>query len=155
MDITSNILAILLLIGTLIGTVFFFFKLKVKFIEWLFFNPCSISSIIFLVGFIIFELSGNRLILFTAILPIFFFGTLGMFLFSWKGRNIIPQIVHIIMTSNIYWAIHTALSQKDSYAPMIGLLFGILIFAPFIAIQQEYVKRHPDKFEEFLMDKNT
>ena len=150
-----NIFIVLLFLVTIQGSIFYLVKLKVKFIEWLFFNPCAISNIVFLIGFIIAKTTGNRIILQTAILPMFFFGTLGMFFLPWKGMNIIPQIAHIIMTVNIFLTLHTTLTEKDYRFATIGLLVSIIVFAPFIGLQQKYTRDHPKRFEEVLININA
>ena len=154
-NIIVNIFIVLLFLVTIQGSIFYLVKLKVKFIEWLFFNPCAISNIVFLIGFIIAKTTGNRIILHTAILPMFFFGTLGMFFLPWKGMNIIPQIAHIIMTVNIFLTLHTTIAEKDYRLATIGLLVSIIVFAPFIGLQQKYKREHPKRFEEILININV
>jgi hypothetical protein len=145
-------LAVLLLLVTLHSSVFYSVKLRVKFIEWLFFNPCAISNIVFLIGIALFLIKGDRTVLHLAILPMFFFGTLGMFFLSWSGMNIIPQVGHIIMTLNIIVALHTTFTTSDFKAAALGLIIGIVVFAPFIAFQQIYVRNHPDDFNRILVN---
>ena len=53
-------LAILLLLITIFSTVFYFGRLKVSSIEWLFFNPCAVSSIVFLIGLTTSLFAGNK-----------------------------------------------------------------------------------------------
>jgi len=148
----SIILIILLFLVTLQSSFFYFVKLKVRFIEWLFFNPCATSNIVFLVGFVLFLFKGDRTLLHLAILPMFFFGTLGMFFLSWSGMNIIPQVGHIIMTLNIALTIYTTFTTGDFKAAAIGFLTSIVVFAPFISFQQAYVRNHPDDFIRILVN---
>ncbi len=148
----ANIFALLLLLATIQSTGFFLLKLKVKFPEWLFFNPCSISNIIFLIGHFVFKTTEIKMISYIAILPMFFFGTLGMFFLPWKGMNIIAQIGHLIMTGNIFLLVYGTMVQKNFMNPTLGLLLSIFIFSPFIAIQQKYVKEHPERFKEILFN---
>ena len=151
-DKIAIILPVLLLLVTLHSSVFYFVKLRVKFIEWLFFNPCAISNIVFLIGVALFLFKGDRTLLHLAMLPMFFFGTLGMFFLSWSGMNIIPQVGHIIMTLNIVQAIHTTYTTGDFKAATLGFIIGIVVFAPFIAFQQSYVRNHPDDFNRILVN---
>jgi len=146
----SIVLAVLLLLVTVQGSMFYLVKLKVRLIEWLFFNPCAASNITFLIGFVIFLFKGERVLLHLAILPMFFFGTLGMFFLSWSGMNIIPQAGHIIMTLNIALTIYTTFAAGDFKAAALGFMVGVFVFAPFIAIQQDYVRSHPDDFNRIL-----
>ena len=57
--ITGIVLAILLLLLTLSGSGYFFFTLKVNFVQWLVYNACSPSSLVYLVGFIVFLYNKN------------------------------------------------------------------------------------------------
>ena len=148
----SIICSVLLLLITIQGSVYYFVKLKVRFIEWLFFNPCAISNTAFLIGFALFLFKGERALLHLAILPMFFFGTLGMFFLSWSGMNIIPQVGHIIMTLNVALAIYTTFTMGDFKAATIGFIIGIVISGPFIAYQQTYVRNHPDDFNRILVN---
>ena len=51
---TGIVLAILLLLLTLSGSSYFFFTLKVNFVQWLAYNACSPSSLVYLACFIAF-----------------------------------------------------------------------------------------------------
>ena len=148
----SIILTVLLFLVTLQSSFFYFVRLKVRFIEWLFFNPCATSNIVFLIGFLFSLFKGDRTLLHLAILPMFFFGTLGMFFLSWSGMNIIPQVGHLIMTLNIVFAIYTTFTTNDYKAATIGLIFSIVVFAIFISFQQAYVRTHPDDFIRILVN---
>ena len=139
---------ILLSLATFQSTVYFLGKLKVGFIQWIIFNACAPSNITFIIGFIIFLISGRRIIMYMAILPMFFFGFLGMFVFSWKGMNIIPQIGHIIMTLNIIWIVINMIKTCDYKQGAIGMLLGIVIFSVFIGFQQNYVANHKQDFDK-------
>jgi hypothetical protein len=149
---TSIICSVLLLLVTIQSSAFYFVKLKVRFIEWLFFNPCATSNITFLIGFALYLFKGDRTLLHLAILPMFFFGTLGMFFLSWSGMNIIPQVGHIIMTLNIALTIYTTFTTRDFKAAVTGFIMGIVIFAPFIAFQQTYVRNNPDDFNRIVIN---
>lgn len=144
------VLVVLLLLTTIQSTFYFFWMLKVKLIEWLVFNACAPSNITFLVGFILFLLFKNRIVLHIPILPMFFFGTLGLFVFPWTGMNIIPQIGHLIMTLNIGWVIFLTFKTKDYKVATIGMLLGIVIFSIFIGFQQRYVATHPGDFKRIM-----
>jgi hypothetical protein len=148
----STILAVLLLLITLQGSAFYFIRLRVKFIEWLFFNPCSISNVVFLIGFFLFLFKGDRTLLHFPILPMFFFGTLGMLFLPWDGMNIIPQIGHVVMTLNVMLTLYATYAASDFKAAAVGFAIGIAIFAPFIAFQQMYVRNHPHDFHRILVN---
>lgn len=143
-------LAVMLSLVTLNSTYFFLGVSKVKFVEWLVFNACAPSSIAYLIGFVIFLLTGSRIALHISILPLFFFGGLGLFLFPWNGYHLIAQISHLIMVLNMLWALYTTIATGDYKAVALGLLIGIGIFAPFIGYQQSYVNSHPEDFQRIL-----
>lgn len=144
------ILAVILLLVTVNSTYFFLGVSRVKPIEWLVFNACAPSSITYLIGFVIFLLTKNRIALHISILPLFFFGGLGLFLFPWSGYNLIAQFSHIVMVLNMAWALCGTLSTSDFKAAALGMFIGIGIFAPFINYQQTYAYTHPEAFQKIL-----
>jgi len=148
--IIGIILASLLLLVTANSTYFFLGMRKVAFIEWLVFNACAPSSITFLIGFTLFLTGKDRIILHASILPMFFFGGLGLFIFPWNGYNIIAQISHIIMVLNIGWVIVTTLKTRNFQPAAIGMLLGIMFFSFFIGYQQHYVATHPEDLKNIL-----
>lgn len=144
------ILAVLLLLVTINSTYFFLGVSKVSFVEWIVFNACAPSNIAYLIGFIIFLATKDRTVLHAAILPLFFFGGLGLFLFPWSGFNLIAQFSHIIMVLNIAWVLYGTVSAGDYKAAALGLLIGIVVFAPFINYQEMYAYTHPEAFQKIL-----
>ncbi len=144
------VLAVLLAIATVNSTWFFFNVLKVSFQGWIFLNACAPSILVFLAGFIVWFVRENRILLHVPILPLFFFGTLGLFVFPWEGMNIIGQISHILMTLAIVWILVNTFRLNDWKNAAIGLLVGVLIFAPFIFLQQDYVRANPAQFLKMI-----
>jgi hypothetical protein len=151
-NIISNILALSLLAGTLTPTGFLFFKLKATVTQWLFLNPCSISSTTFLIGFVIYKFSGNHMIQFIGVPPMLFFGITGLFRFPWTGVGFFVQMTHLIMLASACWAIYLCISQEKITQLRIGLLLGVLFFAPFSALQKNYEANNPGMIE--LMNRN-
>ena len=98
------VLAIALLLLTLSGSGYFFFSLKTNIVQWIAYNACSPSSLVYLVGFIVFLCNKNAIGLALAFLPMYYFGTMGLFTFTWSGANIFAQMSHITMTLNLLWA---------------------------------------------------
>lgn len=144
------ILAVLLLLVTLNSTYFFLAVRHVKPVEWLVFNACAPSSIAFLIGFIIYLIFKDRTLMHAALLPLLFFGGLGLYLFPWSGYNLIAQFSHIIMTLNAFITIWVTISTGDYKAATFGLFLGILIFAPFINFQQTYAYAHGEAMQRVL-----
>jgi hypothetical protein len=144
------VLAILLFLVTLNSTYFFLSVSKVSIIEWIVFNACAPSSIAYLAGFALFLRTRDRMWFHIAILPLFFFGGLGLFLFPWSGYNLIAQFSHMVMVSNALWALYGTFRMADYRAGFIGLLAGIALFSPFIGFQQAYVSSHPEAMKKIL-----
>ena len=144
------ILAMLLLLATIQGASFFLCIKKVNVIAWITFNACAVANITFLIGFVLFLLFRNRTVMYMAILPLFFFGTGGLFVFPWSGMNIIPQIAHIIVTLNMIVLLIDLYREQDFKAGATGLLIGVFVFAWFLAFQQQYVYSHMDEFQRTI-----
>lgn len=143
-------LAVLLLLTTINSMYYFFIIAKATGLEWLVFNACAPSNIAYLIGFTLYLATGNRILLYSAVLPLFFFGGLGLYLFPWDGFNLIAQISHIIMVLNLGWALAGMFREHDYHRAALGLLLGILVFAPFINFQQTYAYSHPEAFQRIL-----
>ena len=144
------VLAIALLLLTLSGSGYFFLTLKVNFVQWIAYNACSPSSLLYLVGFIVF-LSQRKIIwLMFAFLPMYYFGSMGLFTFTWSGANIFAQLSHITMTLNLLWAGYTAYHLADYKGFAQGLLWSIILFVPFIAFVMYYCRTHADEISSLL-----
>lgn len=150
-------IAILNLIMIINSTWFFLGMLKFSVIAWLYFNACAPSVVIYLVGFF----SGRREIMAASMPSLFFFGGVGLFVFSWSGTSLVPQAGHILMvTAIVYTAMVTAM-EKIWKKTLTGFIIGLVFFAIFLPFQQRYVKEHPEyvkklgdpAFEE-LINKN-
>lgn len=144
------VLAILLLLLTLSGSGYFFFTLKVNFVQWLAYNACSPSSLVYLVGFIIFLYNKNTTWLPLTFLPMYYFGTMGLFTFTWSGANIFAQLSHITMTLNLLWAGYTLYRIGDYKGFAQGLLWSILFFVPYIAFVMYYCRTHTEEISNLL-----
>lgn len=150
MNKVGIVLAGILLVLTINSAYYFFNVAKVSFVEWIVFNACAPSSLAYLIGFVIYLSTKDRTAMYIAILPLFFFGGMGLFLFPWGGYNNIPQISHIFMVLNIAWVLFGGLQTGDYKAAAVGLLIGLAIFVPFISFQQTYAYTHPESFTRIL-----
>lgn len=144
------ILAVLLLIVTVNSTYFFLGVSKTSIVEWIVFNACAPSSISYLIGFIIFLTNKSRTALHVAVIPLFFFGGLGLILFPWSGYNLIAQFSHLVMVSNMVWVLYGTFRTSDYKAATIGFLIGMALFLPFINYQQIYANTHPESAKSIL-----
>ena len=148
--ITGIALAIVLLLLTLSGSGYFFFTLKVNFVQWLAYNACSPSSLVFLGCLIVFWVTKKTVWLPLAFLPMYYFGTMGLFTFTWSGANIFAQMSHITMTLNLIWAGYVLYRIGDYKAFAQGLLWSIVLFVPYIAFVMYYCRTHAEEISQLL-----
>ena len=148
--ITGVALAIVLLLLTLSGSGYFFFTLKVNFVQWLAYNACSPSSLLYLGCLIVFWVTKKTVWLPLAFLPMYYFGTMGLFTFTWSGANIFAQMSHITMTLNLIWAGYVLYRIGDYKAFAQGLLWSIVLFVPYIAFVMYYCRTHAEEISQLL-----
>ena len=148
--ITGIVLAALLLITIVNSTYYFLGIAGVSVNQWLVFNACAPSSIAYIIGLAVCLFTRDRMWLAVAVVPIFFFGTMGMFVFPWNGYNMMAQVSHILMTFNIAWALYVLLKYRDYKALGLGLLVSIIVFMPFITYTQVYCREHADEVMRVL-----
>lgn len=148
--ITGIALSIVLLLLTLSGSGYFFFTLKVNFVQWLAYNACSPSSLVYLGCLIIFWVTKKTVWLPLAFLPMYYFGTMGLFTFTWSGANIFAQMSHITMTLNLIWAGYVLYRIGDYKAFAQGLLWSIVLFVPYIAFVMYYCRTHAEEISQLL-----
>ena len=148
--ITAIALAIVLLLLTLSGSGYFFFTLKVNFVQWLAYNACSPSSLVYLGCLIVFWVTKKTFWLPLAFLPMYYFGTMGLFTFTWNGANIFAQMSHITMTLNLIWAGYVLYRIGDYKAFAQGLLWSIVLFVPYIAFVMYYCRTHAEEISQLL-----
>lgn len=148
--ITGIALAIVLLLLTLSGSGYFFFTLKVTFVQWLAYNACSPSSLVYLSCLIVFWLTKKTVWLPLAFLPMYYFGTMGLFTFTWSGANIFAQMSHITMTLNLIWAGYVLYRIGDYKAFAQGLLWSIVLFVPYIVFVMYYCRTHAEEISQLL-----
>lgn len=148
--ITGIALTIVLLLLTLSGSGYFFFTLKVNFVQWLAYNACSPSSLVYLGCLIVFWVTKKTVWLPLAFLPMYYFGTMGLFTFTWSGANIFAQMSHITMTLNLIWAGYVLYRIGDYKAFAQGLLWSIVLFVPYIAFVMYYCRTHAEEISQLL-----
>ena len=148
--ITGIALAIVLLLLTLSGSGYFFFTLKVNFVQWLAYNACSPSSLLYLGCLIVFWVTKKTIWLPLAFLPMYYFGTMGLFTFTWSGANIFAQMSHITMTLNLIWAGYVLYRIGNYKAFAQGLLWSIVLFVPYIAFVMYYCRTHAEEISQLL-----
>lgn len=148
---TNIILAIILLITVVNSTWYFLGIAKVSTIQWLVFNACAPSSVVYLLGLVAYFQTSNKMWLSVAVVPMVFFGTMGVFVFPWNSANdLLVQFSHIIMTLNIAMGLWITLKDKDYKALGYGLLISVFTGIPFIAFTQQYCRIHAEEVMRIL-----
>jgi hypothetical protein len=84
------------------------------------------------------------------LLPLYYYGTMGLFVMSWNQANIFAQITHVVITLNVLWILWVLLKERQFEALGKGLLVGIIVFVPVIACIQSYTQLHMDEFMKVL-----
>ena len=142
-NVTGWILVALNMLAALNAAFFFLGMLKASVGEWLVMNTCTPSIVIFVVGFLL----GSPLTMVAGSVLMFYYGTGGLFVFGWDAYNIIPQIGHILMTlAVIYVMVYIAHGRKWKTL-VLGLVLGLAILIPFMAIQVSWFNAHPEMRE--------
>lgn len=140
--------AILLLLAAVQSTFFHLAVLKLNSVQWVFFNACAPSSLTYLGGFLVYTVKQDKTLMYLGVLPMFFFGATGLFVFPWSGLSIIPQIMHVLMLANIFWLVVLTFREKSFKSATVGLLLSIVVFGTFIVLQQHYVYTHYDDLKK-------
>jgi len=148
--IIGIILTVLLLIVTASSTYFFLGKLHVSVLDWVAFNSCAPTSFLYICFFIAFLFNKKAIFLVFTSLPTYYLGTLAMFVMPWNEANLIAHVGHIIMTLNLAWVFYVVLRHKNYKALAIGLLAGILTFAPYIGYVQTYNQVHAEEISRLF-----
>jgi len=115
------------------------------------FVQCLFASIIvFLVCFSLFRKTRNDLWQAIPILPLYYYGTMGLFVMPWNEANIVAQITHVIITINVIWLLYQLLKEHKFESLGKGLLIGMLVFVPVFAWIQSFSQAHMSEFMEAL-----
>jgi len=149
-QITSLVFAVLILLTIFNSGYFFVGILKLSLGKWLAFNACSLTGIIYLICFIAFRITKKDYLLAVPLLPLYYYGTMGLFIMPWNESNMFAQITHIIITLNILWIVFAFLRERKFESLGKGLLWGIAVFVPVFAGIQTYVQIHMNEFTNAL-----
>jgi len=140
-DKVGWVLVILNLLAAVNSTLYFTTGLKAGLDGWLAMNSCAPSIFIFALGYII----RNRTVMAVGSGLMFRFGTVALFLFSWEGMNIIPQISHIFMTFvGIYFIVRMVKSRGWNEIIVCVFVAVLMIYAEW---QMRWLGDHPKIFE--------
>jgi len=149
--IIGVILAGLLFLITLSSTFFFLGKLKISLVQWVAFNSCSPTSFLYLLLFLVFLVKENASYLMITFLPIYFLGTMSMFVLPWNEANMIAHVGHIVMTLNLMWVLYVIFKHKEYKALGIDLLISMLLFVPYIAYVLSYNQAHAEEMLKLFL----
>lgn len=144
------VLAFFMLLTFLNSAFFFLSTAKFGLVEWLAFNACSVSIIVYLICFIFYKITKKDFFLAISLVPLYYYGTMGLFVIPWDVANIFSQITHIIITLNVIWILFVLLKEFKFESLGKGLLIGVLLFVPLFAIIQSYSQLHMVEFMQLL-----
>ncbi|MBN2521032.1 MAG: hypothetical protein JXB17_11035 [Bacteroidales bacterium] len=148
--VVGLVLAILSL-GVLLNSSYFFLAIiKLSVGKWLAFNACSLAIIVYLICYVFFRVKSWFFLLAIPLLPLYYYGTMGLFVMPWNQANIFAQITHLVITLNVFWILWVLLKERQFDALGKGLLVGIIVFVPVIACIQSYTQLHMDEFMKVL-----
>jgi len=145
-QITGYILSFFLFVALLNSGYFFMATLKLSPGKWLAFNACSLAIIVYLVCFVMYRITKIDWLLAFPLLPLYYYGTMGLFIMPWTGANLFAQVTHILITLNVLWILFVLLKEQRFSGLGKGCLAGILVFVPVFAIVQTYTQLHMSEF---------
>ncbi|MHC1782696.1 MAG: hypothetical protein AB9891_08055 [Anaerolineaceae bacterium] len=134
------------LIMTAMSLNFFLGMLKSGFEGWLMMNTCAPSIFLFVLGFLL----GSPAVMVAGAIAMFRYGTLGMFVFSWSGSNIVAQVGHIFMTLTVIYTILEVIRNRRWKSSLQGLVLAVVLLVPFTFVQENWVKAHPALVEQLF-----
>lgn len=123
--------------------------LKASFLQWIMYNVCAPTEIIFFI-LLLFSMKKTQYLQYFLILviPLTVFGTIGLFLFPWSGQGALAaQLSHILMTISAGWAIYINRKLTVVSTIMIYLTYGVSLL---IAIQNWYCRATADVLKSML-----
>lgn len=149
-QIIGNILTVFMLLALLNSGYFFMSIVKLEIGEWLAFNACSLSIIVYLICFTFSKITKEDFFLAIALVPLYYYGTIGLFVIPWNTANMFAQITHIIITLNVIWILYVLLKESKYESLGKGMLIGVLVFVPVFAVIQSYSQSHMSEFMQML-----
>lgn len=151
-QIVGHLLAVLMLL-TLLNSAFFFISVaKLHIGEWLAINACSLAIMSYLVCFACFQTTKKDFFLAIALVPLYYYGSMGLFVVPWDLTNLFSQITHVIITLNVIWILFVLLKESRYESLGKGLLLGVLVFVPIFALIQKYSQLHTTEIMQLLQN---
>lgn len=149
-QIIGYLLAAFMLLALLNSAYFFMSIVKLEIGGWLAFNACSLSITVYLICFTFFKITKKDFFLAIALVPLYYYGTMGLFVIPWNAVNMLAQITHIIITLNVIWILYVLLKESRYESLGKGMLIGVLLFVPVFAVVQSYSQLHMTEFMQML-----
>jgi len=146
------LLAVLMLLTLLNSAYFFISIVKLHIGEWLAFNACSLAIMSYLLCFACFQITKKDFFLVIALVPLYYYGSMGLFVVPWNAANMFSQITHIIITLNVIWILFVLLKESRYESLGKGLLIGVLVFVPVFAVIHNYSQLHMEEFMHMLQN---
>src|SRR5690606_37658644 len=132
---------------TLLNSAYYFISMvKLSIGEWLASNACSLAMIVYLVCFACFQRTKKDFFLAIALVPLYYYGSMGLVMVPWDAANTFSQITHMIITLNVIWILFVLLKESRYESLGKGLLIGVLVFVPVFAVIQTYSQLHAAEF---------
>jgi hypothetical protein len=145
----SRIGWILVVLNTLMALTsanFFLGMLKTDLVGWLMMNTCAPSIALFVLGFLL----GSPVVMVASAALMFRYGTLGLFVFSWSGGNLIAQVGHILMTLAVVYVMTDAVRNQRWKVMGLGLALGVVILSLLVTVQDFWIMAHPAVAEKLF-----
>lgn len=143
------VLSISMLFLAIWGFIVFKVFLNATLLQWLMYNVCAPTQIIFFALIILLSKKTQySQYLLVMVLPLMYFGTTGLFIFPWTGQGaVITQISHILMTISAAWVIYINRNVKEINVKVLYMIYGVALL---IAGQQWYCRVTADTLRQML-----
>lgn len=148
--LTGLVLSILMLLTLLNSGYFFLGILHLSIGKWLAFNACSLATIVYLICYISYRIYGYEFISAIPILPLYYYGTMGLFIMPWDVDNLFAHISHIVITLTVIWLVYGFIKSKKFEQLGKGIIISVVLFVPIFAFIQIYVQNHINEFMQIL-----
>ncbi len=149
-NIVIYVLAILLLLAFLNSGYFFLGLLNLSTGKWLAFNACSLAILVFLICFVLYLIYKKEVLLAIPLLPMYYYGTMGLFVMPWNSANAFAQVTHVIVTFSLLWVLYLLLKERKYDSLGKGLLAGMVVFVPLFAYLQKFNQLHMEEYLKAL-----
>lgn len=140
------LIVILNLLMMLNSSFVFLVFLKVGLDGWLMMNSCAPSIAIFSLGFLL----ESPILMTAGAVMLFRYGTLGLFIFSWTGTNLIAQVGHLLMTVAVLYTLVEMLRHRRWKSLGLGLLLGFACLIPYLIAQERWFAARPGVLEKLF-----